>query len=214
MVEVQDYREITDHFRGIYRIYPNLVKEKGEDVNRLCPKIFLITALKCLWPQIASLIPKDGKLSGGHSDKFTERNFYYTPGHNTCCRSWKPIINLRGQLACMWPDLKCQIRTQALRNKTSCARLYTLVQYAAEARVEICATMAKIKCMCIESFVCSEVHMQTDWTRGHWFLENIIILNYHAYLNITLLRNLQYAYLQLTNARKHDTGQSVGKQLG
>ena len=32
--------------------------------------------LKCLWTQIASLIPEDGKLAGGHSDKFTERNFY------------------------------------------------------------------------------------------------------------------------------------------
>ena len=26
-VEVQDCRKITDHFRGIYRIYPNLIKE-------------------------------------------------------------------------------------------------------------------------------------------------------------------------------------------
>ena len=26
-VEVEDYRKITDHFRGIYRIYPNLTKE-------------------------------------------------------------------------------------------------------------------------------------------------------------------------------------------
>ena len=26
-VEVQDCRKITDHFRGIYRIYPNLTKE-------------------------------------------------------------------------------------------------------------------------------------------------------------------------------------------
>ena len=26
-VEVQDCRKITDHFRGIYRIYSNLVKE-------------------------------------------------------------------------------------------------------------------------------------------------------------------------------------------
>ena len=26
-VEVQDCRRITDHFRGIYRIYPNLIKE-------------------------------------------------------------------------------------------------------------------------------------------------------------------------------------------
>ena len=33
-VEVhQDFRKITDHFRGIYRIYPNLIKEKPEDVN-------------------------------------------------------------------------------------------------------------------------------------------------------------------------------------
>jgi hypothetical protein len=27
MVEVQDCRKFTDHFRGIYRIYPNLIKE-------------------------------------------------------------------------------------------------------------------------------------------------------------------------------------------
>ena len=26
-VEVQDYMKITDHFRGIYRMYPNLMKE-------------------------------------------------------------------------------------------------------------------------------------------------------------------------------------------
>ena len=26
-IEVQDCRKITDHFRGIYRIYPNLIKE-------------------------------------------------------------------------------------------------------------------------------------------------------------------------------------------
>ena len=26
-VEVEDYRKITDHFRGIYRIYPYLTKE-------------------------------------------------------------------------------------------------------------------------------------------------------------------------------------------
>jgi hypothetical protein len=26
-VEVQDCRNITDHFRGIYRIYSNLIKE-------------------------------------------------------------------------------------------------------------------------------------------------------------------------------------------
>ena len=35
LVEVhQDCREITDHFREIYtRIYPNLIKEKPEDVT-------------------------------------------------------------------------------------------------------------------------------------------------------------------------------------
>ena len=27
-VEVQDRRNITDHFRGIYRIYPYLIKER------------------------------------------------------------------------------------------------------------------------------------------------------------------------------------------
>ena len=27
LVEVQDYRKINDHFRGIYRIYPNLSHE-------------------------------------------------------------------------------------------------------------------------------------------------------------------------------------------
>ena len=32
-VEVQDFREITDHFRGIYRIYPQFNKGKPEDVN-------------------------------------------------------------------------------------------------------------------------------------------------------------------------------------
>ena len=33
-VEVQDGRKITNHFRGIYRIYyPNLIKEKPEDVK-------------------------------------------------------------------------------------------------------------------------------------------------------------------------------------
>ena len=26
-VEVQDYRKITNHFRGTYKIYPNLIKE-------------------------------------------------------------------------------------------------------------------------------------------------------------------------------------------
>jgi len=33
LVEVQDCRKIPDHFRGIYRIYPNLIKGKTEDVN-------------------------------------------------------------------------------------------------------------------------------------------------------------------------------------
>ena len=28
-VEVQDCRKITDYFRGIYRIYPNLIKDTG-----------------------------------------------------------------------------------------------------------------------------------------------------------------------------------------
>ena len=32
-VEVQRCRKITYHFRGIYTIYPNLMKEKPEDVN-------------------------------------------------------------------------------------------------------------------------------------------------------------------------------------
>ena len=32
-VEVEDYMKITDHSRGIYRIYPNLTKENREDVN-------------------------------------------------------------------------------------------------------------------------------------------------------------------------------------
>ena len=51
-VEVQDCRKITDQYRGIYRIYPNLIKECGGcqhvtgwtckywDLNRLlCPTI-------------------------------------------------------------------------------------------------------------------------------------------------------------------------------
>jgi hypothetical protein len=33
LVEVQDSRKITNHFRGIFRIYPNLIKGKLEDVN-------------------------------------------------------------------------------------------------------------------------------------------------------------------------------------
>jgi hypothetical protein len=32
-VEVQDCRKITGRFRGIYRMYPNLIKGKLEDVN-------------------------------------------------------------------------------------------------------------------------------------------------------------------------------------
>ena len=32
-VEVQDCRKITDHFRGISRIIPILMKGKSEDVN-------------------------------------------------------------------------------------------------------------------------------------------------------------------------------------
>ena len=50
---VQDCRKITHQFRGIYRIYPSLIKEtrgchhvtswtcKHSDLNRLCPKISL-----------------------------------------------------------------------------------------------------------------------------------------------------------------------------
>ena len=36
-VEVQDCRKITDHFRGIYRIYPHLIKEsrRMSTCNRL-----------------------------------------------------------------------------------------------------------------------------------------------------------------------------------
>ena len=33
LVEVQDCRRIIDHFRGVYRIYPDLIKGKPEDVN-------------------------------------------------------------------------------------------------------------------------------------------------------------------------------------
>ena len=37
LVEIQDCRKITDHSRGIYRIYPNLVKEnrRMSTCNRL-----------------------------------------------------------------------------------------------------------------------------------------------------------------------------------
>ena len=37
LVEVGDCRKITDHFRGIYRIYPNLIKEdwRMSTCNRL-----------------------------------------------------------------------------------------------------------------------------------------------------------------------------------
>jgi hypothetical protein len=34
-VEVQDCMKITDHFRGIYRIYPNPIKENRRMSNRL-----------------------------------------------------------------------------------------------------------------------------------------------------------------------------------
>ena len=36
-VEAQDYRKIDDHFRGSYRIYPNLIKEnrRMSTCNRL-----------------------------------------------------------------------------------------------------------------------------------------------------------------------------------
>ena len=33
LVDVQDCRKITHHIRGIYSIYPNLIKENPEDVN-------------------------------------------------------------------------------------------------------------------------------------------------------------------------------------
>ena len=33
LLEVQDCRIITDHFRGIYRLYPNIIKGKPKDVN-------------------------------------------------------------------------------------------------------------------------------------------------------------------------------------
>jgi hypothetical protein len=32
-VEVQECKKITDHFRGIYRIYPNFILKNPEDVN-------------------------------------------------------------------------------------------------------------------------------------------------------------------------------------
>ena len=32
-VEVQDCMKITGHFRGIYKLYPNLIKGKPEDGN-------------------------------------------------------------------------------------------------------------------------------------------------------------------------------------
>ena len=32
-VEVRDFRRITDHFRGLYRIYLKRMKAKLEDVN-------------------------------------------------------------------------------------------------------------------------------------------------------------------------------------
>ena len=33
LVEVQDCRRMIDHFRGVYRIYPDLIRGKPEDVN-------------------------------------------------------------------------------------------------------------------------------------------------------------------------------------
>ena len=44
-VGVQDCRKITNSFRGIYRIYPNLIKEnrRMSRCNQLCPKISPIT---------------------------------------------------------------------------------------------------------------------------------------------------------------------------
>ena len=55
-VEVQDCRKFSNHFRGIYRVYTNLIREnqrmstcnpldlKHQDLNGLCPKISPITA--------------------------------------------------------------------------------------------------------------------------------------------------------------------------
>ena len=33
LVDVQDFKKITHHFRRIYRIYPNLIIKKLKDVN-------------------------------------------------------------------------------------------------------------------------------------------------------------------------------------
>ena len=56
-VEVQDRKKITDHFRGIYKIYPNSIKENRRmstcnlldlqilGSNRICPKISPIIVL-------------------------------------------------------------------------------------------------------------------------------------------------------------------------
>jgi hypothetical protein len=52
-VEVQDCKEITDHFRGIYRIYPNFLKEnwRMSTCNRL--------DLQTLGSQPIKLMPKN-----------------------------------------------------------------------------------------------------------------------------------------------------------
>jgi hypothetical protein len=63
VVEIQDCRNITDHLRGIYGIYPNLIKEnwRMSTCNRLdfqtlgsqpiIPKISSLSALQ--WYRIA-----------------------------------------------------------------------------------------------------------------------------------------------------------------
>ena len=46
-VEVQDCRKITDHFRGIYRIHPNSIKE-----NRRMSSTCNLLDLQTLGPQL------------------------------------------------------------------------------------------------------------------------------------------------------------------
>ena len=64
-VEVQNCRKIADHFRGIYRIYPNWIKENRrmwtcnwsdmqtlgspQPVVKLCPKISRVTGTRWPW---------------------------------------------------------------------------------------------------------------------------------------------------------------------
>ena len=62
LVEVQDWRKISDHFRGIYRIYPNPIKEnrRMSTCNRLHlqtlgSQLVMLENLPDLWGQ-ASLI--------------------------------------------------------------------------------------------------------------------------------------------------------------